>query len=262
MKMARSQNGWTVYASAPSATMPYITGRVRPGDVDTVLTWLAQQFNERVEHIRKDWSWGWAPRPIRGSTTTISNHASGTAVDLNAPAHVLGKEGTFSRKQENNIHEILRELDGVVRWGGDYSGRKDEMHFEIVGNAAEVRAVAKKIRNGTIKGRQKWSWNPKVESDIDLIQHQFQIAAGHREGKVQRYHGIAAIQNALNVKWLQPRGEALLERDGYVGPKTLAAWKAYEKANGGTGRATTPDYESLGPNGLQIKYRFKGPEAK
>lgn len=256
MVAARSQNGWPVYETAPSATTPYITGRVRPGDVDVVLTWLGKQFNERVEHIRKDWSWGWAPRPVRGSATVYSNHASGTANDFNAPAHVLGKRGTFTPKQVSAIRAILRELEGVIRWGGDYSGRADEMHFEVVANAAAVNRVADKIRNGTIGGARPWRWNPDVISDLALVQRQFQIAAGVHEGKVQRYHGIAAIQNALNVK-----AGADLTVDGYVGPETLAAWKAYERKRGGTGRLTTPDPVSLGPEGLQILYRFVGPEA-
>jgi peptidoglycan hydrolase-like protein with peptidoglycan-binding domain len=46
------------------------------------------------------------------------------------------------------IHAILDEVGGVVRWGGDYVGRKDEMHFEIVGNAAAVSAVAVRLRGG------------------------------------------------------------------------------------------------------------------
>lgn len=254
--MIASQNGWPVFDTAPDATTPYITGRVRPGDVDVIFTWLGEQFHERVEHIRKDWSWGWAKRTVRNSTA-ISNHASATANDFNAPAHVLGKRGTFSKKQVAEIHKILGELEGVVRWGGDYEKRADEMHFEIIKNAAAVKAVADKIRRGTLGRAVAWKWNPDVVSDLAKIQIQFQIAAGVREGKVQRYHGIAAIQNALNVK-----AGAKLAVDGYVGPATLDAWKAYERKAGGTGRLTTPDPKSLGPEGLQIMYRFTGPEAK
>lgn len=257
----KSQNGWTVYDTAPPATTPWITGRVRPGDVDVIFTWLGEQFHERVEHIRKDWSWGWAKRPVRGSTTVISNHASATANDFNAPAHVLGKRGTFSPRQVNEIHEILRELEGVIRWGGDFKNRADEMHFEVIGNAAEVRAVADKIRRGTIGRVSPWKWNPEVRSELAKIQRQFQIAAGVVDGALQRYHGNAAIQHALNVKFLGPKGLPLLTVDGWVGPETVAAWKAYEKERGGTGRLTTPDPVSLGPEGLQILYRFTGPEA-
>lgn len=104
--------------------------------------------------------------------------------------------------------------------------------------------------------KRVWQWNPDVVSDLAPVQAQFQIAAGVRTGERKRYHGIAAIQNALNVK-----AGAHLEVNGWVGPDTLAAWKAYEKKVGGTGRLTTPDLKALGPAGLQIAYRFKGPEA-
>jgi len=249
--MAVSQNGWPVYDMAPPATTPYITGRVRPGDVDTILTWLGQQFNERVEHIRKDWSWGWAKRPVRGSLTVISNHASATANDFNAPAHVLGKRGTFTPKQVAAIRAILKELEGVIRWGGDYENRADEMHFEIIKGAAAVHRVAEKIRNGTIGGAKPWVWDPDVVSDLAKIQEQFQIAQGTREGNIQRYHGVARIQWALG-----------LVTDGYVGPKTVAAWRAFESTlprDKRSGRVTTPDPLSLKARG--IGKWFKGPEA-
>lgn len=249
--MARSQNGWTVLDKAPAATTPHITGRIRPGDVDVVFTWLGQQYNERVEHIRKDWSWGWAQRNIRGSATSISNHASATAVDFNAPAHVLGRRGTFSPRQKTAIHAILRDLDGIVRWGGDYQNRADEMHFEIVANATKVHAVAEKIRNGTIGGARPWAWNPDVISDLAKVQEQFQIAQGTRTGKVQRFHGVARIQWALGVTI-----------DGYVGPTTVNAWKRFESslsASQKSGRAGTPDPLSLKARG--IGKWFRGEEA-
>lgn len=250
MAVARSQNGWSVFTKPPSATIPHITGRVRPGDVDTVLTWLCEQFHARVEHIRKDWSWGWAPRPVRGSVNVISNHASATAVDLNAPAHVLGKRGTFTPKQVAAIRVILHELQGVVRWGGDYRNRADEMHFEVIGTAAAVRRVAKLIRAGQL-GVPPWRWNPNVVSELAKIQVQAQIAAGVREGKLQRYHGVARLQWALGVTI-----------DGYFGPKTLDAWRRFEAslpADKKSGRASTPDPLSLKARGIGKWYR--GPEA-
>lgn len=247
----KSQNGWSVYDAPPAATTPHITGRIRPGNVDTVFTWLGEQFNERVEHIRKDWSWGWAKRPIRGSATVVSNHASATAVDFNAPAHVLGKRGTFSARQKTAIHAILRDLEGTVRWGGDYENRADEMHFEIVGNAAAVHRVAEKIRNGTIGGAKPWVWNPDIISDLAKVQEQFQIAQGIRTGKVQRFHGIARIQWALGIT-----------PDGYAGPVTVKAWRKFEEqlpASKKSGRAGTPDPLSLKARG--IGKWFRGPEA-
>ena len=149
--MATSQNGWPIITDPdllderPVAGVTFPNG-VRLGDVATVLHYLAEQFHERVEHLHAGWCWGWYIRRIEGSTA-YSNHSSGTAIDLNAPDHPLGASGTFTAAQEARIGAILLELEGVVRWGGRYSGRKDEMHFEIIKGAAVVSAVANKIRS-------------------------------------------------------------------------------------------------------------------
>lgn len=260
--MATSQNGWSVYPSAPSATIPWITGRIRPGDVATVFDYLGKRFNAEVEPIRKDWSWGWAYRAIRGASSGYSNHASGTAVDFNAPAHGLGVRGTFSAKQVTAIHTILKDLDGVIRWGGDYENRVDSMHFEVNANAAAVARVAAKIRAGKVGGSApaapapaSWKWNPDVVSDLAIIQNQFHIAQGAAKGEIKRYHGVAAIQNALNVK----AGEKLAV-DGLCGAATVAAWKRWETKHPGTGWKSTPDMVSL--KALGIAYRFEAPAPK
>lgn len=79
--------------------------------------------------------------------SSLSNHSSGTAFDWKAPSHPLGAVNTFSRAQISTIRAIVNvECAGAVRWGGDYSGRKDEMHFEINKGAAAVSALADRIR--------------------------------------------------------------------------------------------------------------------
>lgn len=148
--MATSQNGWPIVTRS-SLLVPsrWVTGKVRAGDVATVFDYLAARFNAEVEPIRKPESWGYAFRDIRGSTAT-SNHASGTAEDYNAPSHPLGKRGTFNPAQVAALRRILADLGGVVRWGGDYSGRPDEMHFEINAGPAAVAVVAARIRIGQL----------------------------------------------------------------------------------------------------------------
>lgn len=247
--MAVSQNGWP--APPPSlATFPWITGKVRSGDVYTVFNYLATRFNSEVERINKGWSWGYDPRPIRGSTT-LSNHASGTAVDFNAPAHGLGLSGTFSAKQTAAIQQILRDLDGKVRWGGNFKGRKDEMHFGIYTDAAGLRPLAAKIKAGEMPGQAPdWVPSPSAISDLPIIQKQFRIAQGLEPGIIRRYHGTGNIQIALNKKY-----GAGLTVDGYVGRQTVAAWKTHELRVGGTGRAATPDALSLSRIGLGRNFK-------
>lgn len=147
--MSSSQNGWTVDAAGSQQDRTAVAGvtfpnGVRRGDVATVLFYVARRFHAEVEPLKAGTCWGWFNRPIRGATS-ISNHASGTAIDLNADKHPLGKVGTFSAAKVRAIRRILADCDGVVRWGGDYSGRKDEMHFEINVSSSRVAELAKKI---------------------------------------------------------------------------------------------------------------------
>lgn len=80
--------------------------------------------------IRAGASWGYACRSIRGSTAP-SNHSWGLAVDLNAPDHPLGRRNTG---MPAFVPALFKRFG--FRWGGDYTGRADEMHFEYMGTPA------------------------------------------------------------------------------------------------------------------------------
>lgn len=147
---AVSQNGWSAGSSVPLTKLAVVAAEfapgVRSGNVHTILGYVAGRFNSEVETLVRGWCWGYAYRPISGSTI-YSNHASGTAIDCNAPDHPLGVAYTFTAAQVASIRAILAACDGVIRWGGHYSGRKDDMHFEInVGpGSAAVPVLAAKL---------------------------------------------------------------------------------------------------------------------
>lgn len=241
--MATSQNGFP----APTSELvdfPWITGKVRAGDVAVVLDYVAKRFDGEVEDIRKDWSWGYAYRAIRGATT-LSNHSSGTAIDLNAPAHPLGVPNTFSAEEQGRIRAILRDLNGAVRWGGDYSSRKDDMHFEINVSPIALRSVADRVRAGQLPGL-KPEWTPAKAKAIRFgtVQEQFLIAGGYSKGEVKRNNGVGLVQQALN-KVLDGRD---IEVDGMAGKGTLDAWYRFETSLGENkreGRPAIPDYSSM-----------------
>jgi len=77
------------------------------------------------------WQGSYVPRFIRGSRTTLSNHAFGTAFDINSIWNglgvcppVVGQEG------------CVRELVSIAHhfgfyWGGHFPQRADGMHFEV-----------------------------------------------------------------------------------------------------------------------------------
>lgn len=108
---------------------------------------FAADFHEHVEKIDKGTldDWGYAFRTIRGSDVHLSNHASGTAIDINATKHPLGKRGTFTKAQENTIRELCKKYG--LRWGGDYQVRADEMHFEVVLNPEKTANLIESLRD-------------------------------------------------------------------------------------------------------------------
>lgn len=77
------------------------------------------------------WDGSFAPRFIRGSRTRLSNHAWGTAFDINAFYNPLGAKPAI-RGNKGSVQELV----GIANkhgffWGGHFSNRPDGMHFEI-----------------------------------------------------------------------------------------------------------------------------------
>lgn len=155
--MPYSYNGWYASPTLPTRPLviagePFTPGVLDNDDVHTVFEYLATQLHERVEPIvRSDWhqadDWGFYYRSTTGDPSTLSCHSSGTAIDYNATRHPYGVAASrnFSEEQIAEIRKICAFI-GVVRWGGDYRGNPDAMHFEIIGNPDQVAAAARKIR--------------------------------------------------------------------------------------------------------------------
>lgn len=213
-----SQNGWPVIDRdvTPELIATYTvpgTGvrlPLRVGNVATVLLYVAERFHNEVEKLTVGWCWGFAARTIRGSTTVASNHASGTAIDVNAPAHPLATapSANFTAKQIQAIRKIIADLDGVVRWGGDYAGRKDGMHFEINAGSARVEKAVVWIR------QQREAKTPTKSISRTLVPG----SAYHRQ--------VMLLQRTLDA-----RPGVSLVADGDFGAKTTAAVKAFKSAS-------------------------------
>lgn len=262
--MPVSQNGWPVITSSSDKRLVShgrITGKVRAGDVYTVLEWFAKEWQETVEPIRRDWSWGWAYRAIRGAVSW-SNHASGTAEDYNAPKHPLGvhPNRTMSAKQQKRVRELIKLSGGVLRWGGDYAGRKDTMHVEINASAAAVTAFAKKIRANKVgakpapvKPQASKKPTAKLFPHVNLVvdgywkkltsrayQLMLRDAAGTYKGKIDGDFSTLSIK--AEQTWLAKLGWYKGKIDGKRGKMTIAALIGFLKSKGlyhtGTRRAT------------------------
>lgn len=64
------------------------------------------------------------PRPIRGSSNP-SNHSWACAIDLSPGTNGFNMKTTLS----SVVIDAFKHQG--ARWGGDYKGRKDPMHFEF-----------------------------------------------------------------------------------------------------------------------------------
>lgn len=154
---ATSYNGWTASKdpkaikvdAAFSVQGHKFPGGVKAGDVATVLGYVVEQLDARVEPIDRDAvkdEWGYHYKLSANSPSLLSCHSSATAIDFNATRHPNGKRHTFTAEQVGEIRRILGEVDNVVRWLGDANRVPDEMHFEIRGTPAQVAVVAARLR--------------------------------------------------------------------------------------------------------------------
>jgi hypothetical protein len=147
----KSQNGWPaskdpVELGVKSYAVPGSTVKLRCAEaVAPLLVGFAAEFHKLIEAIDAGSldDWGYCFRMIRGSTDNLSNHSSGTAIDLNASAHPLAAVGTFEVGKIPMIQALAKKYG--LRWGGDYKNRKDEMHFEVMLNPEQVKKLITKL---------------------------------------------------------------------------------------------------------------------
>lgn len=250
--MATSYNGWFASPNPRDLNITPLVYKgesfapgVRGGDVHTVFSWLVLDLDAHVEPVyAPGWhqadDWGYAYRANRNANN-LSNHASGTAIDFNATRHPNGRRGTFSAAQAKRIRDLLRvNYRGLIRWGGDFTGTPDEMHFEIVGNAAQIAALVRDVLafGGAGGHLPKGQVPPPPAPPI--------TSGGARAGdgileKGDKGEAVKTLQNVLN-RWYPDRkivadgdfgpateglvkyyqGKAGLVADGVAGPRTLA----------------------------------------
>lgn len=82
-------------------------------------------------HLIMTWGGSWVPRFIRGSRTVLSNHAFGTAFDINAGWNALGTMPPAFGKKGSVRALVPIANDLGFYWGGHFKSRPDGMHFEL-----------------------------------------------------------------------------------------------------------------------------------
>ena len=157
-----SYNDWPIGSPASAigvswytvpGTSPTVTLQVKSGDVATVMMYVASRFNAEVEHLIDAYCSAYDYRHNVNNPSVWSNHASGTAMDLNFDQHPNGVavSRTFTSGQVAAIRNILAACNNVIYWGGDYSGTVDAMHFEIYVSPGDPRlsSLAARIRGNS-----------------------------------------------------------------------------------------------------------------
>jgi hypothetical protein len=81
-------------------------------------------------HLVHTWEGSFVPRFIRGSRTVLSNHAFGTAFDINYAWNRLGTQPALVG-QKGSVRQLVQiaHQNGFY-WGGHFT-RQDGMHFEV-----------------------------------------------------------------------------------------------------------------------------------
>ena len=113
--------------------------------VGPLLAAFAAEFHKLIEPIDEGGldDWGYAFRMVRGTTDRLSCHSSGTAIDLNATKHPLGKYDTFPAEKVPMIRALAKKYG--LKWGGDFKSRPDDMHFEVTVTPAKAKELTTKL---------------------------------------------------------------------------------------------------------------------
>ncbi len=92
--------------------------------------WQAWE-DEGLLNLVLTWSGAFNPRFARGSTTTLSNHAFGSAFDINYAWNRLGHIPALVG-QKGSVRRLVPTANRHgFYWGGHFQRRPDGMHFEI-----------------------------------------------------------------------------------------------------------------------------------
>lgn len=107
-------------------------------DVGHYLVAVAAEWHKRIDPLNK-YTGGHIYRAARFSSS-LSDHAAGTAIDLSWDKFPMAKRGTLTKSQLREIEKIKSEFPGIG-WGGDWGGGPngtghtyDPMHWYLTEN--------------------------------------------------------------------------------------------------------------------------------
>lgn len=173
-------------------------------EVKVLIALLCDETERRGYNLVPGWCWGYACRKIRGSSSW-SNHAWGLAVDLNAPTNPM--TSTLKTDMPGWMPELWNSYG--FRWGGDYAGRKDAMHYEFLGTPTEALEMTQKAV--MVLGRQEdWLMALTDAEQKELLENTRKILAGAfskdpEKAKAATGRGDSLINVAVDARNLAHR---------------------------------------------------------
>lgn len=185
-------------------------------EIAPIVEWLLNETSAQGYGLRHGECWGFANRAIRG-TNRPSNHSWGLAVDLNAPANPMSDR--LITDMPPSMVSLWKSKQ--FRWGGDYTGRKDAMHYEFMGTPDDARRIAAELGATAPAPAPAGASGPLLrrgaKGDAVRRLQQRLVASGARLAVDGDFgpgteKAVRAFQSA--------RG---LQADGVVGPRTWAA---------------------------------------
>jgi D-alanyl-D-alanine carboxypeptidase/Putative peptidoglycan binding domain len=107
--------------------------------------WKAWQAKDLLSLILT-FDGSFVPRYIRGSRTVLSNHAFGSAFDINYQWNKLGSTPALVGTKGSVRLLVPIANDYGFYWGGHFNSRKDGMHFEVakILSSSDLQALAQK----------------------------------------------------------------------------------------------------------------------
>lgn len=166
--MVLAQNGWV---GIPRASYPPLhhwnipcKGGIREvplrqGSAGFLLCHFAMWWDDTISPVLGGVfdEWGYNYRFI-GDSRTLSNHAPGTALDIDATQFPQGRYN-LTTHQRSLLKRRMSFFKGTLAHGAFYRTTVDEMHVEIAAPIAEVERMARSLADSE-RGKRLLAANP------------------------------------------------------------------------------------------------------
>lgn len=179
-------------------------------------------------------------RKITGGTG-YSLHSYGIALDINWQSNPYGSR-LVTDMPSAMIADIkaIRTKNGkqVWRWGGDYSGNKDAMHFEIIASPADIATGIdpKTVKGSVVTPPKKVGFRPGDSgAGVKFLQGMLNILAKYRINAKGKAGGA---QIPLNGKYDARTAEAVRELQRFGNTMSKLAGGKGMKVDGIAGKDT------------------------